>query len=338
MNRTVNLLALCAVACGAAFSVQAQCVSALAAGTSPITTGHLAFQGVRNTGGSFVYVYDFTTRTFADTTHWRRVVEAHNPSLSHDGKWIVFYAPIAHGLPSRVWAWRASLKEPIDLTTMSGGDTSVYNEDPKFAPDDKHIVFKEDGAIALMTVTELNKNIAVSAPTTIVTGMRGYPTEASGPVLTFNNKYGYFYRDIKPNEHIERVALSGFTPGADLSYGNPSATESYYPAVQKDGTLYFVRHTVTNDPDNPYGPDMIYTVTPHTNFGAAAPVATNLCSSDNSDPAPDNAGHLIFSSKFAGRYQLYVGDVGDTSVWNFSDRPEINKTAGALQGASYAPR
>lgn len=336
MNRLGTLLIACGLASTAAFSANAQCVNSLAASPSPIVSGHLAFQAVRSDTKSFVYVYDFEHRTFADTTHWHSVVDAHNPSLTRDGKWIVFMARPAINQPMRVWAWNASLAEPVDLTAMSG-NTSVYNEDPKFAPDDQHIVFKQDGAIALMSVSGLNGPISVGLPKVLAAGERGTSTEASGPVLTYNNKYVYFFRGTSPNEHLEKLTLKNFTTNGHVSYANPTDTETYYPSVQKGGALYFARHTVPENSNPNFGPDSIYTAAPHNKIGTAVLAASNLCNAENADPAPDNAGHLIFSSTFGGRYQLYVGDaVGD--VWNFSDRAKINATKGDLQGPSYSPR
>jgi Tol biopolymer transport system component len=331
MKRYLAAWSASALFCAAAVSAQAQCVTSLASGASPITTGHLAFQGVVSDTESYVYVYDFKHRTFADTTHWTTVVDAHNPSLTQDGKWIVFMARPALNQPMRIWAWNSSLAEPVDLTTLSGGNTSVYNEDPKFAFDSGHIVFKQNGAIAIMSVSGLNGTISVGAPSVLASGLRGTSTEASGPVLAAKNNLVYFFRDVSPDEHLERLTLDDFTTVKDVSYASPSGTETYYPSLAKDGTLYFARHTVS-----PTGMDSIYTVAPHQNVNSATPVASNLCGVENADPAPDGAGDLVFSSTFAGRYQLYVGDTaGD--VWNFSDRPEINATSGALQGASYSP-
>lgn len=327
-------------------AARADCVTSLRSSENPITSGHVAFQRVVGENESYVYVYDVANQLLvADSSAWRDVLyDAHNPSLSRDGRWIVFMArPKARVLkPMRIWAWNPSLPAPLDLTKMSGGNTGLYDEDPKFAPDDRHIVFKRDGSIVIMSVGGLARHIHLGAVATLAHGTRGGSDEASGPVLSADNTHVFFFRHPRGSESLERLTLDDqFQVVEDLPYENPQDTESYYPALRRDGTLYFARHSV-DSAKQIFGHDSIYVVAPGQDVAGAVKAPVNLCDAvaedvENADPAAAGAGLVIFSSTFhGGRYQLYVGN-GRGGVWSFAD---INgaMTTGALQAASYVPR
>jgi hypothetical protein len=319
---------------------QAGCVTALQQSANPLDAGHLAFQGVVSDADSYVYLYDVASKTIvADSHAWSdTLVDAHNPSLTSDGRWMVFMARPAYDTPMRIWGWTPRLRRPIDLTTLSGGDTGLYDEDPKFAFDDEHIVFKRDGAIVVMKAAVREKAIRLGPVTVLAPGKRKTSTEASGPVLSASNRFVYFFRHPSGSENLERLTLKHFETVDDLSYDNPPNTETYYPALASDGTLYFARHPldpVTHDP----GHDSIYVVAPGGQVKKAALAAENLCMAspgdvENADPAPAGSGLLVFSSTFGGeRYLLYVGN-GEGQVWDFSGTP-VAAESGDLQGASY---
>jgi len=322
----------------------AGCVSELSTKARPIT-GILAFQQVLD-GSSNIYVYDMAQDAFiADSTRWDPdFAQAFNPSLSRDGHWVVFMARADDGQFMRLWAWNPSMSRPQDLTPMLGNHTDLYYEDPKLAPDDRHLVYKLQGAIYIARV-KLGGGIALSGFHRLAKGARNEDTEASAPVVSADNKFVYFFRGPKTvDQHIERVTLDGgFHRTGRTRLFTPQDTSSYYPALRRNGALTFARHV--NKGGGLYGTDTIYTVPPHTAVKDAVPAPFNLCDQvkgdvENADAAPVGRDLAIFSSTFASPpgtsvYSLFVGDA-QGEVWDLRTGRLADLT-GWLQGASYAP-
>lgn len=336
-------LGLVAVLLTAPLAARANCVTSVLSNGRPLTSGWLAFQGVIDDKESYVYVYDLRQDGFVADSHlWNdTLVDAHNPSLSKDGRWIVFMARPAENTPMRIWAWNPSLSAPTDLTLLSHGNTNLYDEDPKFSPDNTHIIFKRNGSIFVMAVTGLDGNISVKDVHRLVGGKRGMHSEASGPVLSVDNGFAYFFRHPEgQDKRLERLTLDNFETVEDMPYRNASGTESYYPALRQNGVVYFARHVADAGNGDP-GPDSIYFMRPNRKMKSAALAPDNLCNAvegdvENADPAPIGSDLLAFSSTFGtGQYSLYVGN-GQGEVWDFSGT-QIPAVSGALQGASYAP-
>ncbi len=97
-----------------------------------------------------LYLFDFATKRLRCLSERWEIDHAINANFSPDGKQIVFM-----GVPKgqhrgdawNVYLWTInSRNQPVNLTEQPG----TRDEDPRFAPDGKRIVFKQDGEIRIM--------------------------------------------------------------------------------------------------------------------------------------------------------------------------------------------
>ena len=153
---------------------------------------------------------------------WESMVSPINAHFSADGKTITFMGSTA-GLAENDWdiftsRWDGKVwQEPINLT----GPNGARDEDPKFSPDGKTIIYKEDGVLVTMNADGSNKTYLT----------KGKP-ESSMPYFAKNGRDILFERagDIYLlSNGVERKMYAG--PGQS----------SYYPIGLDDKSFLYTR-------------------------------------------------------------------------------------------------
>jgi Tol biopolymer transport system component len=331
-RRAITLAVFSLAAAGSAGGQCTQSPSPQDMGTFPVKSGHIAFDS-RNTSteASSLYLFNFKTLQLQALGPAWGILSARNPHFSPDGAWLTFA-----GIQNNRWhvfVWRVgSTAPPIDMTLAA---PTHRNEDPKFSPDGRFIVFKGDGAISLMTLgRDHGGNLLPLRFQSWTTGgsLNCSILEASAPVLNVDSSKAYYFRGA-PNtkctaSHIYYSSPLGYV---ESRIASTNTSVEYYPILRNDGVLFFVGHVKV--PPSSY--DQIY-----MKVGTSAPasLAINACSAENADPTPVLDSGLIFSStRDNGQYQLYYGDIASGKVWNFTpllSSPGVPAPTDQLQGAS----
>jgi Tol biopolymer transport system component len=285
----------------------------------PTLTGRLLFHRYRayDAWDSEIYLADFARKSLVCLSMNWPVDHAMNAQFSPDGKRVVFMAvPKREHERSR---WDIYLSDigartaPRNLTIGNG----LCDEDPKFSPDGKTIVFKRDGRVAFMDLNGKHGRLLAGLEPGV---------EYSMPVLIANGK--------------RVVAMTGARADGDLySFAVPGGSRSpvavtpgvleYYPVPWTADYLLYVRWQSAEIHN-----DQIYR---HTwRDGMATPVRFSRPDTNNSDPCPVDDRWIIFSSTRGGGkggYDLYLGDsrAGGVRALYF---PEMNTSLEEL-GACY---
>ena len=153
---------------------------------------------------------------------WVSMISPINAHFGADGKTITFMGSAA-GLAENDWdvftsRWNGKVwEEPTNLT----GPNGVRDEDPKFSPDGKTIIYKEDGVLVTMNADGSNKTYLT----------KGKP-ESSMPYFAKNGRDILFERagDIYLlSNGVERKMYAG--PGQS----------SYYPIGLADKSFLYTR-------------------------------------------------------------------------------------------------
>ncbi len=203
--------------------------------------------------------------------------------------------------------------EIVNLTQNSG----FRNEDPKFSPDGKSIVFKRGywSNIADDFVYDL---ALIDVETQKVTMITDSPDEEAMPCFSDDGKYIYY---------------SGYTDGIGSIYRMETETaqtetiyketgiNAYYPIVNGN-KLYF---TTWNSADNHHDQIMCF------NGQEVYPIFVNSTDYDCSDACPIDDNSIIYSSTMNGSYDLYYSD-----GQNISPISELNTDINELGADFYS--
>ncbi len=182
-----------------------------------------------------LYLYDFATKRLRCLSERWEIDHAINGSFSPDGKQIVFM-----GVPRRqhrgnawdVYLWKVdSRAKPLNLTEELG----TRDEDPRFAPDGKRIVFKQDGEIRIMDLA--NRRIQ-SLP------FGGARAERSMPMFTPNGEHIVYAEGARKEMDLFLIDVANGTR-------RPLAIEpeipEYFPVPLDASRFLYVRWTSRTD-------------------------------------------------------------------------------------------
>jgi WD40-like Beta Propeller Repeat len=219
--------------------------------------------------------------------NWRSVISPINAHPSPDGHYITF---MGSPTSSRVKEWDVFLSHwdgakwsnPIDLT----GPNGKRDEDPKFSPDGTHIVYKEDGVLATMTVTGAKKSYLTSGK-----------HDSSTPFYTPDGKGILFERD--GNIFLLRNDIT-------TKMVPPPGISSYYPIGVDSDRFLFTRVQASHYDGIYWG---------FYNGSKPQPLFFNSDQFDSSDPYPyQNGKRYIFLTSgdyriIKGGYNLMIADL-----------------------------
>lgn len=202
-------------------------------------------------------------------------------------------------------------KTVTNLTKNSG----YRNEDPKWSPDGKSIVFKR--GYWNSEIDDFTYNIAlIDVESKEIKMLTESLYEDAMPYFSDDGKYIYYTKYIDGYGKISRLNTE---TGEDEIIFEEENINAYYPVV-KNGILYF---TKWHSSDNPHDEIIIYE---NNTFKSAA---FNSEIYDCSDACPIDKDKMIYSSTQNGSFSLYYYD-GDESV----EISEINTDRNEL-GADF---
>lgn len=203
--------------------------------------------------------------------------------------------------------------ETVNLTQNSG----FRNEDPKFSPNGKNIVFKR-GYWSHSTDNFVYDLALIDIETREVIMLTDTPEEEAMPCFSADGKYIYYAGYTGGIGSIYRLETE---TGKSETIYSESNINAYYPIVNGD-KLYF---TAWNSADNHCDRIMCY------NGKEIHPLPFNSENYDCSDACPIDDNNMIFSSTLNGNYDLcYYDGV------NVSEISELNTDINELGADFYS--
>lgn len=225
---------------------------------------------------------------------WSQMYSPINAHPSPDGRQITFMGSDT-GLASPDWdiytsTWISGIwSEPVNLT----GPNGKRDEDPKFSPDGKTIIYKEDGVLTTVPNDGGEKSyLTVGQP------------QSSMPYFTTDGKGVLFERT---------GAIYLLRGGVTTKMRAPAGQSSYYPIAVDNQRFLFTRVQATRHDGIYWG---------YYNGAKPIPLFFNSAKFDSSDSYPYKDGKkFIFLvsgdlSIIKGGYNLMVADLATKKNWN----------------------
>ena len=249
-----------------------------------------------------LYLYDFGTKRLKCLSERWEIDHAINANFSPDGKQIVFM-----GVPRgqhrgdawNVYLWKVdSRAKPLNLTEQLG----TRDEDPRFAPDGKRILFKQDGEIRIM-------DLATRRIQSIPFG--GAKAERSMPMFTPDGKHIIYAEGARKEMDLFMINVAN---GTRRPLAIEPEIQEYFPVPLDASRFLYVRWTSPTDHH-----DQVWVSS--LDGRTREPLRFNQPGSDSSDPYPIDDRLVVYSSTRAGGqggYDLYLGDREDGASWSLS--------------------
>ncbi len=273
-----------------------------------------------------IFMYSFTSETLDNVTGSLAVDNAMNAHFSPDGSRITFMA-----VPKGSFRHRSSLEIYVydfaESLLSRLTSNSVPDEDPKFSPDGRRIVFKLSGQIWIMDSDGQNKE-------QLTVSLR----EKSGPYFSPDGTRIAFWFDAKSTADIGWM-LAHTNNSDTVLFGESNVQEMYPVFRDTDTILYSKWEYADSNPDPPNPPDDIYS------YSISSGVETKLGRSefnkvgvDDADAFPVGIIYVGYSSTRnisggKGSYDIYVGNPETDSVYAL---PNMNSSHQDL-GGWYSP-
>ena len=248
-----------------------------------------------------------------------------NGSFSPDGKDIVFMGVTKREYADEwdIFKYDLDSKLLINLTKNNG----YRNEDPKFSPDGRFIVYKKGYwsnklEQTIYDICELELDTGISR--NITNNLR----EESMPNYSVDGKYIYYMRGLGADSEICKVDRRGESYGVECIFKD-IGVQSYYPAIYKNKVYFSKWHSRSNSTD------MLVILDENGNktYGAFNNPDYNI-----SDSYPICDEIVMFSGTMEelgeGGYDLYVGNISTGQVWKMNDYIKVNDKNHQL-GVSY---
>lgn len=244
---------------------------------------------------------------------WSGVHNAMNAHFSPDGSNITFMA-----ISESTGSWDIFLCKLNNVSRVENitPDGTSRDEDPKFSPDGKKIVFKRDGRLAELVLE--TKSISFLTPDD--------GQERSMPYYSSDGSGILFSGGARTSSYI------GIVDGNDVKtlYDRPDIAE-YYPVTVDEQSFYFTAHYSTQNRH-----DQLYKG--FLDGSDCSPLAFDTPDADFSDPCPIGGGWVIFSSTLPGGnggYDLYIGNESSGDYHSLSTYSQLINTSLEELGATY---
>ena len=249
-----------------------------------------------------LYLYEFAKKRLRCLSESWEIDHAINGNFSPDGKQIVFM-----GVPRGqhrgdawdVYLWEMdSLAKPLNLTEKLG----TRDEDPRFAPDGKRILLKQDGEIRIMDLA--NRQIQAIP-------FGGAQAERSMPMFTSDEGSVVYAEGARKDSDLFLIDVA---TGARRALAIEPEIQEYFPVPLDASRFFYVRWTSRTDHH-----DQVWIGS--LDGKTRQPLRFNRIGSDSSDPYPIDDRLVIYSSIRAGGeggYDLYLGDRKYGASWSLS--------------------
>ncbi|MBR6580286.1 MAG: PD40 domain-containing protein [Ruminococcus sp.] len=203
--------------------------------------------------------------------------------------------------------------EIVNLTQNS----EFRNEDPKFSPDGKNIIFKR-GYWSNAADDFVYDLALIDVETRAVTMLTDTPDEEAMPCFSADGKYIYYAGYTGGIGSIYRMKVE--TGNSEIIFGE-SGINAYYPIVKGDKLYFTTWHSADNHCDRImcYDGKEIY------------PLSINSADYNCSDVCPIDDNKMIFSSTMNGSYDIYYSDGR-----NLSPISELNTDINELGADFYS--
>ncbi|MGO9463573.1 MAG: TolB family protein [Isosphaeraceae bacterium] len=249
-----------------------------------------------------LYLYDFGTKRLRCLSERWEIDHAINGNFSPDGKQIVFMGVPRgqhRGNAWDVYLWKVdSRAKPFNLTKEIG----TRDEDPRFAPDGRRILFKQDGEIRIMDLT--NRQIQ-SIP------FGGARAERSMPMFTPDGEHVAYAEGARKDMDLFLIDVAN---GTRRPLAIEPEIQEYFPVPLDASRFLYVRWTSRTDHH-----DQVWVAS--LDGRTRSPLRFNQLGSDSSDPYPIDDRLVVYSSTRAGGqggYDLYLGDRENGAIWSLT--------------------
>ncbi len=270
-----------------------------------------------------LFVYSFSTQTLQNKSINQPIVNAMNPHISSDGSKITFMAipedkasDISYDSEYDYWhRLRINLEiyilDPSNETLIRLTNNNDADEDPKFSPDGRRIVFKRNGQIYSM----LTNGTDVQQLTSSV-------EEKSGPNYSPDGAKIVYWHGTNESADIWWMNSSG---SANEFLVGLAGIQDYYPIFRDNSHVMFTR----SQPDDDI---QIY----NTSTEVTESAAFNEVGSEDSDPFPIDDDVIGLSSWKASGLGGWDIMIGNPSTGQIVSPANINSNLKDL-GGWYSP-
>lgn len=278
----------------------------------PVSKGRIAYHSYSDYSAwdGKLYMLDLAENKLTEISKSWNIDHAINAHFSPDGSLLTFMGDET-GEPRDwdIFLWEVdSDKRPLNLTKK-------YNqreEDPKFSPDGRKIVFKqtywnEGLGKSIYDLKELNLSGDII---NIITSIN--LDEESMPYYSSDGSKIFYSRGSGSSADIYSIELNG---SQNEALANVREVQEYYPITRDSNTFLFTRWFSENNHH-----DQIYL----GYFSDKDPLslALNERNSENADPYPVGPDWVLFSSTRSNSskgYDIFIGHVNSGEVWSLDD-------------------
>ncbi|HJV18265.1 MAG TPA: hypothetical protein VJ552_00175 [Sediminibacterium sp.] len=263
-----------------------------------------------------IFLYDFATGKLSSLSAAWNITNPMNAHFSPDGKSIVFMG-LQQGSGWDIFSWRiGSSGMPVNLTARYG---NLRDEDPKYAADGFHIVFKQNGQLK---EADTLGNIVRSFDVPQTEASMPYYAKADSVIL-----YSGMDASGKETDIFQLSLKTGYVRPLAAQAG----IQEYYPIARDDTSYLYSRwYSASNRSDQVY--------LGFLNGRNPQRLLFNESGADYSDAYPVNSRFLILSSTVSGGkggYDLFVADMVSGAKWSLNTyHLSVNSSKNEL-GACY---
>jgi len=290
----------------------------------PALTGKMAFHNYTDyaSGDGQLFIYDFDKNTLDNiSASWTTVENTINPHFSPDGSKLTFMGWNQGTTDWDIYIWDiGSSSNPTNLTHSRNN----RDEDPKFAPNGKQIIYKErywDGSDFQYRFQEMDLTGSI-----INTIDPPGDYEVSMPFYTPDNKKIIYARGAGANSAIYSIKPDGTN---DSALHDSTLIQQYYPTTI-DNQKYIYTRWISDSKHI----DQLY-----LDNGSSSNKISFVDTFDYSDAFFIKDNLILFSSTRPGGkggYDLYIGDTETGDVWSMEKYFQGINTSKEELGASYS--
>lgn len=254
---------------------------------------------------SQLYIFDLENKINQNISeNWSNVYNSMNAHISSDWKYLTFMW--MHKTPNwenwDIYLWDFISPEPINLTSKY----NKRNEDPKFSPEGKNIVFKQWSWNHKLNIMQYDIKI-LDLEWNIVDVLTDDVEENSMPYYTADGKNIIYSRWVWAKSSIYMINISN--KQKKLLYDEKNIQE-YYPIAFDNKNFYYTSWEKKSKNDQIYLWDI--------NSSKRKLLPINRSNYNFSDSYNINNDLILFSSNYNSVwwYDLYVGNIKTWDIWS----------------------